>query len=709
MKPVYGNFQNFSFLYEPETFSFKLYYHRFEDETEKLFLAGRILQSCGMALPEDAASASCGGYTTTCRSTTFSYEKEGRPLGSVTFEIDRSEVRLRCSGNVSAEGLIFWSEDAADTLPGVFASDSPVLQASSGPAVRVGDDMLFDRKEDRILRFVPEGTFKLGFDWDRKAYSFRAGHVRDIPSFTLHIRVQEHYVAENMHMRYTPINKKGWFATAPVGWMTWYSVRFDACEAEVLENARKMKELLGAYTDNLVSWVDWEWYHPKHNAKDDAGCDIFSPRKDAYPHGMAYVAEKIKETGCIPAIWIAPTNEPRKNKWFKAHPECVRGPWPNWSGQWWIDPSYPEVYSEYIPMVIRQMLDWGYRAIKWDCLSSNPAMWSNHRDELADPSVSPEQYAHRVVAAGRKAAGDDIFMLFCNPVTDSDMAAGADVFDAARIGGDVFGWYEFCERAIDRLFHFFPLHNTIFYADGDNIVLRSEFNTVTQARSRVSFYGLTGLPVTVGDRFSEYDAARIDMLRRIVPVVDVSPAEFRSKFPIGGSRKIITAFSRSFGDWQVAALVNTREDPLELSLDFAADCRLETGGGRRYAVYDYWKGKFLGLYTTGVSVRNAPFETAVLRVTPVIDDMLPTLISCSRHITQGGYELVYMKRDAAGGTVRGTVKCVAGEPCRLSFFIPEGMEIAARGGVWEKNGSCGVLTILSSDGGEASWQLRIKK
>ena len=96
-------------------------------------------------------------------------------------------------------------------------------------------------------------------------------------------------------MRYSPINKSGWFSTAPVGWMTWYSVCFDAGEYEVLENTRRMKEILGKYTDNLVSWVDWEWYHADHSGKGKGDCDVFAPRKDAYPNGMAYVAEKIKE------------------------------------------------------------------------------------------------------------------------------------------------------------------------------------------------------------------------------------------------------------------------------------------------------------------------------------------------------------------------------------------------------------------------------
>lgn len=704
MRAVYGNYQQFSFRYDPENFVFTGYYHKFGDSCEKAFVSGKVLQKNGMAFPAGLETKNEISWRMDGRETTVSCS-----ACTLTFKITPRGLEIGSSPNVRLEGHLFWGEHVSDTLPGVFAGTSSCLQGSSGPAVRAGDDMLFDRQKDRALRFVSKGDFKLGFDWAKNAYSFTFSHNGTAPANGLLFEVREDFISGRMHMRYSPINKSGWFATAPVGWMTWYSVCFDAGEYEVLENTRRMKEILGKYTDNLVSWVDWEWYHADHSGKGNGDCDIFAPRKDAYPNGMAYVAEKIKEMGCIPAIWVAPSNEGHKNKWFEAHPECVRGPWNSWSGQWWVDFSRPEVLDDYIPMVMKQVLDWGYIAVKWDCLTSTMSIWNAHRESFDDQSLSTEQLQYRMLKAGRKALGDDIFMLFCNPVTDSDLGTGTSVFDAARIGGDVFGWDEFCERSIDRLYHFFPLHNTALYADGDNVVLRREFNTKTQARSRVSFYGISGMPVTVGDRFREYDDELIYMLRRIVPVVDTNPVEFEVKFPDGAGRKIITAFNRPFGSWQVAALINTRENPLDVTLDFAADCRLETGSGKRYAVYDYWNNTFLGIFDRNIQLTIPPFDTAVLRVTPIEDEMLPVLVSSSRHLTQGGYELVSMERKAACGVVCGIVKCVENEPCRLSFYVPEAMTVTAENGQWEQKGSCGVLTVGGSAGGDISWQITINK
>ena len=58
---------------------------------------------------------------------------------------------------------------------------------------------------------------------------------------------------------------------------------------------------------------------------------------------------------------------------------------------------------------------------------------------------------------------------------------------------------------------------THILSDSDNLVLRPEFSTLAQARTRVSIYGLSGLPVTVGDTIASLDAPRIDLLRRIMP------------------------------------------------------------------------------------------------------------------------------------------------------------------------------------------------
>lgn len=699
MDYFYGSFQRLSFRFHPVSRTLEFYFHGDGDTGEKVFASGRIRRDFPAEIvPETQRKLAVR------RDTFYAPGSREGEMGERLFEIALTydSISLSLPAGQVFEGTLSWSEKTEDTLSGHDISTSAALYSASGPVVRKDDNMLFDRRTDRALLF--EKT-KLFFDWQKNAYGFTS--VSDGKDGIIW-QVKEHFVAGITHMRYTPVEKKSWFAVPPVGWMTWYATRFEASAAEVLENTQKMHDCLGKYTDNLVSWVDWEWYHQNLDGDGTGNGNIFAPCPDTYPDGLAVVAEKIRRMGGIPALWIGPTCEGNKNKWFEEHPDCIIGPIPRWCGRWWVDPSRQEVWEEYIPLVVRTVLDWGYSAIKWDCTIMSSYVWEENRHLLADPTLSNDQYQHRLFAAGRKAMGDDIYFLLCNPVADHGVAAASDLCNAARIGGDIFEWDEFVEHAIDHLHHFYPIHNTILYADCDNLVIRAEYNDLRQARSRVSFYGLSGVPITFGDRFREYDDARLDMIRRIVPVVDMTPREFIPKDPAGDSRVLIADFSRAFGSWQVVSVCNIRKDKvLNETIDLAAVCHLETGGGRRYAVYDFWNNTFAGIVEKELTCRVEPLDTAVLRITPLEDELLPTLISSSRHITQGGWELPEMRRDVSAGILCGKVRCVEGEICRLSFFVPDGMQVTAEGGRWEQNNSCGILHVGGDAGGLHPWKLQI--
>lgn len=711
----YFNYKNFSLELDTKTAGIRCFYHSFGDKHEKLLIdRGRIVLKDGSPLPElsepEIVNLAHGRRNIVdFRTWKFSFRSKEDPrcCFDVFFNMNHEEaaVELDLAAHVKFVGLLRWGDDPGrDTFAGEYDSRASVLHCSSGPAVRAGDDALFDRKHDRLLHLIPRGDLELSFDWEQNAYAFEFSMHPEVPVTILRLQVEEHYCERKFHIPYSPIDKRGWFATPPVGWMTWYSVKFEASEKEVLANTAAMKKLLGSYCENLVSWVDWEWYHASHSGRGEDDCDIFSPRRSVYPNGMQYVAQKIRENGCIPAIWVAPTNDGRMNRWFEAHPDCVLPNKRSWSGQWWCDPTRKEVADDYIPAVFEQVKAWGYAAVKWDCLTSTLRIWEELREHFSDPSVPLDDALHRLELSARKVLGDDIFMLFCNAANEDAIAVGTDVFDAARVGGDVFGWFEFIDFAVDRLFYFYWMHNTLFYCDCDNIVLRPEYCTLPQARSRVSFYGLSGVMLTVGDRFSEYDPCRLDMLRRIVPVVDTHATDLTRKRPSGQERLLVGTFARVFGSWQVAAVMNTDGKTLDTVLDLETDCRLDTD--RSYAVYDYWNKRFLGIFTRKVALGIPPFDTAVLRITPVPERPEPVLISSSRHLTQGGYELSAMECDRENRVLSGQTLCVAGEPCELTFFIPSGVGVTGcTGGAWARQEETGVLTLLSETGGPVDWSL----
>ena len=127
------------------------------------------------------------------------------------------------------------------------------LRASCGPAASKADDMIFNRHYDHALRFSSNAGLRLHYDFSRECYTFTAGD-------TVSVSLLENVYAKKFGIPYRPINKKSTFSAPPAGWMTWYAVKFGACEEAVLENARLQRELFGDYGADTI-WVDREWYH----------------------------------------------------------------------------------------------------------------------------------------------------------------------------------------------------------------------------------------------------------------------------------------------------------------------------------------------------------------------------------------------------------------------------------------------------------------
>ena len=620
------------------------------------------------------------------------------------FKITKEYIRFFCLGRayVGLDGQLCWGADPEHSTFSIRRdAQEPILKTSSGPAVSSGDNALFDRLTDSLLACTTAGDLHFRFDWNASSYAFHYSCGFDFGR-ELEFRIIRNYCANKFHIPYAPISKKHGFDTPPVGWMTWYSVQFAACEEIVLRNAKEFMQHFGAYTEKPVLWVDWEWCHNAWDGQGEKGSDIFHPRKAAYPRGLKAVSDDLKAMGMTPALWIGATNEGQKNELLEQHPDWILAKKALWCGQWWIDPSHPDVIGTYIPAVFRQILDWGFRVIKWDCFPATFEVLCAMHDKFHDPSQTPHQAFRNMVKKARETVGDDIYMLSCSGTAERDICGAMDLFDAARIGGDIFSWDDFIEQGLNRILFASPWHNTVLYSDADNLILRAKFSNPEQARTRVSIYGLAGVPVTMGDEIHELDEQRIDMLRRIMPVVDIHPGELDSKRC--GRFFLIEnlAIARPFAEWNVTGITNLTAEKRRVSIDLPRDCRLERG---KYAVYDFWNKEYLGIFSTSLELELKAYDTRVLRITPV-NDSKPTLISISRHLTQGGYELKALKTEA--NRISGTVICAADEPCKVTILLPENRTIASADVPAEQQGNTVVLTLKSDKTAPISWSLEIK-
>ena len=567
-------------------------------------------------------------------------------------------VALVLSGTVGTA-----KDPASDAFATAIGRCGIGLRAALGPATSYGDNAILDRQSgaavviaDRRGGDAPRGL-SLGFDFAENAYTL---------SFTgksLYLSVKDNVFSDLYGIRYTPINKQATFPTPPAGWMTWYAVKFDACEQVVLENAEIMKSKLYDYGANTV-WVDWEWQHETHFNEPPYGVDVFHPLPDRYPNGLAYLADRLSGMGLISALWVGFTHEPGQTAFIKAHPETVLSDQTYWYGKYTFDPSHPTWRQEYLIPAAKQLPAMGYRALKWDCLPLCLTVGDLCFDRMYG-TQGPWRALHEAVEIVRDVVGKDFYMMSCSGATDRPVLFAADVFDGARIGEDVFTRDAF-ERTADRLCHLYPLHNTVLYCDPDNVVVRDEFNaTADEKCARIALVSLLGLPITIGDDLRTLPEEDLDYYRFALPTVDAHPCDLRDYRMEDKLLTVRLSVAKPFTAFSTVGIFNFADEERTLTLTTHEELGLI---GEGFHVYDVFRKEYGGIAHGTLTVTIPPHGCRVLRLTPTA--AIPTVIATSRHITGGAPDLLAL--DYSDGRLTGKSAVIAGCAYTVTVATPDG-------------------------------------
>lgn len=583
----------------------------------------------------------------------------------ILFVVDRNGIHcsVNCEEGVTPHirGKFKWGTDMENSTFAMCLNRQGMdLRSAFGPAASTADNALFDRNSDSAVEITDTDQFLLCYDWNEHLYRF------DINAKQFSISVHENVFEHIFKTPYKPINKGNTFPKPPVGWMTWYAVMFDACEKAVLDNARWLKENLSEYGADTI-WVDWEWYHSAFDHAGPEGIDYFNPDSTRYPNGLGYVSEEIKKLGFVPALWIGPTNEPTLTDFIKNNKDTILARKISWCGEYFFDITHPKFTDEYLPKAIKALLGWGYKALKWDCLPITLAYADQYHEYMVNPEMTSEEALRKVIKKVREVAGDDFYMLSCAGAADREVNMAIDIFDAARIGGDIFGWQEFIRDFVARVMKFYSYHNTEIYCDPDNLVIRPEFNTFDQAVSRVSFLSVLGLPITLGDNLPDLPEERVELLRRCIPALDIHPMDIREVDH--DYHYVITnlAINRPFEQWNVVNILNLLESDNEISIDIKNELHLPA---QDYLVYDYWNHSFLGKYSDKIILNLCPCSSLIISVRKAADH--PQIVTTSRHISQGAVDLIDVCWDEADGVLSGISKVVKGDPYEIIVHEPSG-------------------------------------
>ena len=448
--------------------------------------------------------------------------------------------------------------------------------------------------------------------------------------------------------------------------MTWYAVKFDASEKTVLENVKFQEEHLKRYGADAI-WVDWEWYHQDLSGERSDGTDTFHPDVKKYPHGLQYISDSIKKAGFIPALWIGFTNDSAHNAYTREHPEMILKEQTTWCGTYFYDFSHPKYLNGFLPLALKQVLDWGYQAVKFDTLPAAIEYHETYHMRMYDPSLTTKEAFRAAMRKTREILGKDVYMLSCAAVKDADLLWAADIFDAGRVGNDIFEWSDFIKEGVRRTMKFYALHNIVLYPDPDNVVLREEFNTENQAASRIYFVALLGLPMTFGDAFNALPQSRVALIKNCLPVMDIHPMDLNEPVCDPAFLIINLSIELPFESYTVADVFHLMDTKAKRRVYIEKDLHLEHA---EYHVFDFTKGKYLGAVSDFFEVEAEPCESRIFSIRKKTGR--PQILSTSRHVTQGAAEIKTLAQD--DGLLAFSAELVGGDEYAVYLYIPDGCE-----------------------------------
>ena len=452
------------------------------------------------------------------------------------------------------------------------------------------------------------------------------------------------------------------------GWCDWPYAFGDITEEEMLRNAEFAARVLKPFGLQYIQ-VD-EGFQRWHG--DWEG-------NERFPHGMKWLAGRIRSLGLKPGLWLAPYVISEPTEVFQKHPEWLLrhldgrlrrvGPWPSEDSDWarqetpkryGLDITHPGAAKWLHNLFDTVAHEWGYDLVKIDFVD-----WSLLAAErYQDPSVSRAAAYRKGVEIMRQALGPDRHLLDCGP---GPVSVG--LLDSMRIELDQppVNWKQyFLESAssapgMAKRYYF---HKRAWINDADHLCLGSL--TLSQAQAAATLLALSGGKPHIRDRLPDLDPVRLEILKKVLPSageaarpVDLFDTDRHSVFAL--------RIQRPFGEWTVVGMFNASEtEAIERTLPLG---RLWLDPKKTYLAYDFWKERFYGEVTGELRVSVAPASVVLLALHEKKN--VPQVLSTDRHALQGALELEQVAWNPATKILEGVSLGPAGTAHNVTVYVPE--------------------------------------
>jgi len=440
----------------------------------------------------------------------------------------------------------------------------------------------------------------------------------------------------------------------PIGWCSWYHYFDKITEKDCLKNLEfisQNKERIPIDFFQIddgyqIRAGDWEINHK-------------------FPSGMKFLADKIREKGYIPGLWLAPFLISTKSALIKDHPDWflkdkkgkfVQAHMEGFeavsnrlisvlrTSSYALDCTNPEA-QEWLKNLFNKVCnEWGYKYIKIDFIYA-AALEAVHHDN----KYTRAQAYRKGLEVIREAVGDDVFILGCG----APLAPAIGIVNGMRVSCDTAPvWDPFLRKlaekginlqAVPSVFTAMQnnlvlsfLHKKIWLNDPDCLMIRDQDTKLSEdeVRTQITIIGLTNGIYMLSDDFATVSSNRIDYIKKFLPLdknigtaIPIDLYEVTQKIPPS-----IYSLDINLNDtWKVVAVINWSGKPKDINLDLE---KLGLDDKKYYHVYDFWNQDYHGNFTNSILLEN--IEKHGCRLLKIIETSKdPVLISSSFHFTQG--------------------------------------------------------------------------
>jgi hypothetical protein len=614
-------------------------------------------------------------------------------------EKDKVEQRLKFVPAAAKEGVTLVLRGTAVGSDEAFPAESdgaaqkrfPLVRNSVGLSHNLRNNAVYDRRWDWALvgpadgatRIQPKGADKQGtvFAWESRGAAIELVFR---PRF-----YQKHRNLAN----FEPWTYRIW--KGPVtGYCTWWAYKH-AFSQQTLD---EIVEVFAAkkLPDFGYKYIQLDDAYQIGNGSCPRNWLTWNPK---FPSGPEYALRKIKSAGMEGGIWvhrIHRPNDPHVADIGKQHPDWfvkkADGSLFTAHGFYVLDTKNKEALDGMVRPLYRELKKQGWDYVKIDGAGDLLSAYKNKQCEEHFKRINstPEESLRDWDRVAREELGAGIYILNCWGVGPGLSVIG--LADGCRLSSDGF--------QPETLANHSSYEGVVWRNDPDHCDIlgswlmdenakmpvfgqREPVSVLTVVRPAIC--SIAGGVLMTSDKVEVYrDDRNLEGMKRSAPVLPTVPGQLYDP----GHRAAtwwLQEIERPFERWSVLSRIQwAKKREKEWKFDLKAAPQQEVKftdlglpDDREYLVFEFWgqkfMGKFKGAFTAPAMDDKNGMEVYAIREAREH----PWVVSTTRHLSQGGVDLLDERWDAESKTLSGRSAVVAGDPYVLTVHLPKGYRIEA--------------------------------